>query len=397
MATIKKPSLNVGSIVDKAKDVANNLTASAQRQSPTTRTYNDDGSYTDKDSSGRTVGWGAKGTENLATNGGIMQGSGGSGSGGGGSSNGYNAQNYINQWQQQINNMYDQQRQSQLDQLRHNQNKAVGQINQQKTETGQQYQGMRNQTDAVNLQNVQRLREAMAANGLTASGENVTAQTNLAAQRQNSLNTLNTQEQQTINDYNRRITDLMDPANENALIAQLEAERAKSLLNLGMQADQIGYSRSRDSVMDQRYLDELAYGRGRDTEMDRRYYDELYDSRDWRDTQWNYQLGRDQISDNRYDQQWEYQVGRDKVSDDRYNQEWEYNKEQAAAERAWREYTYNNMSASEKAQMEWARQQFGEDMAWRMYSMQYQGELDRSMAQSQLDAYTGDGSLDFLP
>lgn len=283
----------------------------------------------------------------------------------------FDAEAYMKQFQDQINNMYNQQREAQLAQLIAQRDEAIGEINQQKAQVAPQYQSMRNQTDAMNMQNVQRLREVMASSGLTSSGENVTAQVAQNNARLSSINSLNLQEQQTIDDFNRRITDLQNPANENVLIAQLEAERARALLDIGMRADEIGYNRSRDSIMDQRYMDEIAYGRGRDAEADRRYYDERSYERGWNE------------------KQWDYQTGRDKVADDRYNQEWEYKKEQDKIEKAWREHVYNNMSASEKAQLEWAKQQYGEDAAWKMFALKYQGELDKSLAQTQLGAYSG--------
>lgn len=43
------------------------------------------------------------------------------------------------------------------------------------------------------------------------------------------------------------------------------------------------------------------------------------------DRNYNYQLGRDDVMDNRYNTEWQYQVGRDGISDDRYNQQWNYN------------------------------------------------------------------------
>lgn len=42
------------------------------------------------------------------------------------------------------------------------------------------------------------------------------------------------------------------------------------------------------------------------------------------DRDYNYQLGRDKISDERYANEWAYQQGRDKISDERYANEWAY-------------------------------------------------------------------------
>lgn len=42
------------------------------------------------------------------------------------------------------------------------------------------------------------------------------------------------------------------------------------------------------------------------------------------DREWEYQMGRDQILDDRYDREWDYQVGRDQIGDKRYEQELAY-------------------------------------------------------------------------
>lgn len=228
-----------------------------------------------------------------------------------------------------VNKMYDQQKQSQLSQIRAERDKAIGGINQLKSQVKPQFQQARNQADVVNQQNVQRLRELMAANGLSATGENVSAQVSLNNERQNSLNALNTQESQQLNEYNQRIADLKNPQQEQSMIAALEAERARALLEQQTRAEDMAYQRSRDSVADDRYLKE-----------------------------WNYKQGRDALSD-----------------------------QQQRQEQAWREYTYRNMSATEKAQLEWAKSQYGEDAAWKMFALKYQGELDKSMAGAELDFY----------
>jgi len=291
--------------------------------------------------------------------------------------NAFDQQAYAQQMQGYVNQAFDQQKQAQMEQLKASQNKAVGQINQQKAETAPAYQQKRNQADVVNTQNAQRLREMMAANGLTASGENITAQTSLSNERLNSLNSLNLQEQQQMNDYDRRITDVMDPASEQAMVAALEAERNKALYDAYIRADETGYSRNRDNVMDQRYANEMDYNRNRDYISDSRYADDT-----------NYNRGRDTVSDSQWQQSFDQQGNQWQQSFDQQNKD-------AETERAWREYTYNNMSASEKSSLDWAKQQYGEDAAWRMYAMEYEGEMNKSMNQAQIDAM-GD-PLSFLP
>lgn len=229
--------------------------------------------------------------------------------------------NLIEQGKSQVNQLYDQQKISQLDQLKAQRDKAIGGINQQKSQVAPQYQQARNQADVVSQQNVQRLRELMAANGLTASGENVSAQVAQNNTRQSSLNQLRLQEQQVMNQYDQQITDLNNPAEEQAIISAIEAERTKALIDAQNRAEEMAYQQSRDTI-----------------------------------------------------------------ADDRYSQE-------RNAEIAWRQYTFNNMSATEKAQLEWTKQQYGEDAAWRMYQLKYEGELANAQNQTALNLYTNSGFL----
>lgn len=292
----------------------------------------------------------------------------------------FNQADYAKQQTDNVNSIYDQRKNAQMAQFNAERDKAMGLINQQKAEVAPQYANKRNQADVVNAQNVNKLREMMAANGISASGENVTANVALGSARQGALSQLNLQEQQTNNDFNRQITDINNPERTNAMIAELEASRAEALYNAGNRADDVGYSRQRDGVMDSRYSDETQYNRGRDTVADNRY-----------SQQYGYQQQRDKVSDSQWKQQFDYGKSRDSVADNRWGQEFNQDNQRYAQEKAWREYTYNNMSAADKAQMSQNASQFGEEMAWKMYSQEYQGELQKSLSQSELNAYANGG------
>lgn len=70
---------------------------------------------------------------------------------------------------------------------------------------------------------------------------------------------------------------------------------------------------------------------------DRDYYANMnIDERNY-----NYQLDRDKIADNRYDTEWDYAVSRDKIADDRYNTEWKYKTEQDAIDNAREQQSMN--------------------------------------------------------
>lgn len=310
----------------------------------------------------------------------------------------FNQDDYLKNNQNQVNSIYDQQKNAQMLQFNAERDKAMGLINQQKAEVAPQYASKRNQTDVVNAQNVSKLREVMAANGLQASGENVTANVGLQSARQGALSQLNLQEQQTNNDFNRQITDVNNPDRINAMIAQLESQRSQAMLEASNRADEIGYGRGRDSIMDNRYVDEMGYNRGQDAKQwdyqtgrdavgDKRYENETSYNQGQDKQKWNYQAGRDQVGDNQWQQQYDYQKGRDGVGDSQWDKQFDAGRSDVATDQAWRTYQFNNMSSSDKAQMAQNASQFGEEMAWKMYSQEYQGELAKSMSDSELEAY----------
>jgi hypothetical protein len=203
--------------------------------------------------------------------------------------------NYLTQLTNNTNKVYDQQKAATLAQMKADQQAAIAKLNGQKKDTSVAYQGQRNQSDVVSAQNVQKLRELMASNGLNASGENVTAQASANSDRQNSINSLNLQEQSAVRNINDQINDVNNPAKQQAALAQIEAQRSQALLD----------------------------------------------------------------------------------------------NQNTAQEKAWREYTYNNMSASEKANLDWAKTQYGEDAAWRMFELKYTTEATNAQNQAQVTAYTG--------
>lgn len=219
---------------------------------------------------------------------------------------------YMKEQQNQVNSIYDNQTAARTAQFNAQRDKSLGLVNQQKAEVKPQYAGMRNQTDVVSAQNTSRLRELMASKGIASSGENVTANVGLQSARQGALSQLNLQEQQTNNDFNRQIADINNPAELNAFLADIAAQRSQALMSAGNRADEMAYSRQRDVIGDDRYADETQYGRGQD------------------EKQWGYQTGRDSVNDNRYNDEtkysrgldsrdWNYQLKRDGISDSRYN------------------------------------------------------------------------------
>jgi hypothetical protein len=133
---------------------------------------------------------------------------------------------YFSSSQGDINSVYDKQNTQQLAALKAQQDTATA-------NTKQDYYTKRNAADVTNAQNVQKLRELMASQGIAASGDNLTLNAKANSDRMNSLNSLNTQEQAALNDIN-------NPSKAQAIQNQIETARAQALLN----AKQNAYARA---------------------------------------------------------------------------------------------------------------------------------------------------------
>jgi hypothetical protein len=168
--------------------------------------------------------------------------------------------------QQQINDMYNKQKTAKVTEYTNARNKAVGQLNQQKQEIMPTFQAKRNETDVINRQNVQALRESMAANGLLGSGENVSAQVGLGAARQNSLNDINMEQQTTERDFARRLADINDPGEQNRMLQEIESMRSNALLDAYNRQQQLAYQKRMDDLAEQWRKKEWEYKLKQDRE-----------------------------------------------------------------------------------------------------------------------------------
>ena len=210
-----------------------------------------------------------------------------------------------------------------------------------------------------------------------------------------------------------------DQARSDQLRAQMYQEYMGEQ-QLGLQRDQFGYQKQRDSVADQQWQSQFDYQKTRDTTADSQWQSQ-FDYQKSRDTtadsqwqsQFDYQKTRDAQADKQWQSQYEYQKARDAIADQQWRQQFdlqsqeskdqralawqqfEESKRQFNSEDSWRKYVYANLSASEQAQLDWAKQQYGEDQAWKMFELEYNGELQKSMAETEAGAYSSTYS-DFL-
>jgi hypothetical protein len=109
------------------------------------------------------------------------------------------------------------------------------------------------------------------------------------------------------------------------------------------------------------------------------------------DYQWSkeFRQGVDENAQDQYRWSKEFNQNKDQqqIQNGQWNQEFQQGKHEYTTDHQWRKTTFNNMSANEKATLAQNASQFGEDMAWRMYDQEYQGNLATGQYNAELDAY----------
>ena len=105
------------------------------------------------------------------------------------------------------------------------------------------------------------------------------------------------------------------------------------------------YQLGRDAISDARYTDELAYARGRDAIADERYADER-----------DYARGRDAIADDRYIDERDYARGRDSIEDAKWWSSFQYQKDRDdVADRHWQDTFDYNKDRDKVADDQWQK------------------------------------------
>lgn len=102
------------------------------------------------------------------------------------------------------------------------------------------------------------------------------------------------------------------PALANADYSKQQAERQNQITALQtlLQMDDRNYSRSRDSIMDDRYADEIAYSKSRDLKSDQRYDDEFA-----------YKMSRDDISDEKWKSEFDAKEIQNAIANEQRNKQ----------------------------------------------------------------------------
>lgn len=154
--------------------------------------------------------------------------------------------------------------------------------------------------------------------GLNGSGAGLSAYNQLGANYNNNVASLNAQYNDAVNQYRQQYNQNA-LANAQSVLGNMSEEQRNSYLSglagdNGLNADTLGTINALSAGYNNR--DKVA--------QERQDYED-----EWRQKQWDYQVGRDQILDQRYNDDIAYKTERDKITDQRYNDDVAYKKAQA--------------------------------------------------------------------
>lgn len=144
---------------------------------------------------------------------------------------------YWDQQQQETLDQIQNQYNAQLAQLNATKQKALNDLATQKTQGLQTYQTDANNVDVNNAQQAEKLREILAGTGALYGGQNVTANLNLANERQNGLNTVTTNKNNFLSNIQSQVNNANNTYNANLTTLQnnTAADRLKAIQSIQQQ------------------------------------------------------------------------------------------------------------------------------------------------------------------
>lgn len=189
--------------------------------------------------------------------------------------------NSIQEYTNYQNKLKELQKKSAIANLNNAYNSNLSKLNAEKAGIQPAYYNQKNNVNSQSMLNARNLAEYMAQRGLTNSGLSAQAEINRNMQLQGDIGNLNRQEMQANEDINRRITDATIAYNNDLANAEagIESQALQNLMN--------EYQRQQSAQADQnRWQQQFDYNK-------------TIDNRNF-----NYQTGRDAISDTRYDKEY---------------------------------------------------------------------------------------------
>lgn len=172
----------------------------------------------------------------------------------------------------QLNSIYSNMSASQLQKLKDALAVQLQGYNSQETTANQSAYDNRNNNDVMSMQQMQGLREQMAAQGVN-GGDSITAQVANDASRQSGANAINRDQANAIQDLaqKRALAQSQEASGELSLQQQIDSDKAGAMLNLlqygdsrAFDVDQAKYGRFSDDLARQFQQSQFDYGKGQD-------------------------------------------------------------------------------------------------------------------------------------
>lgn len=172
----------------------------------------------------------------------------------------------------QLNSIYSNMSASQLQQLKNALAVQQQGYNAQETTANQNAYDGRNSNDVMSMQQMQGLREQMAAQGVN-GGDSITAQVANDASRQSGANAINRDQANALQDLaqKRALANSQEASSELSLQQQIDSDKAGAMLNLlqygdsrAFDVDQAKYGRFSDDLARQFQQSQFEYGKGQD-------------------------------------------------------------------------------------------------------------------------------------
>lgn len=230
--------------------------------------------------------------------------------------------------------------------IRNARDTALQGYNASETQAKNQAYNKKNQVAGSTALAAKRLSELLASQGIQ-GGDNLSANARLQSAAQGNLSQIGQTEASLLQDIGqkRNLTNNQAVSQENALVQESEADRINRLLDLdkygneqALNLDNINYSRYSDGL-DRSFRESQAGIQNRLSEAGLYGYDNTgrqtlqsaaqQFNQGQQQKQFDYQVGRDQVGDQRWDTQFNYQQGRDQIGDQQWQQNFGLNERQA--------------------------------------------------------------------
>jgi hypothetical protein len=251
----------------------------------------------------------------------------------------------------QINALKEAQKQQALASLGQKRDASISNLNAEQAKITPAYYAKRNEASTASQLSAKSFAEYMANRGQTSSGASMQGELNRVGQLQGDIGSLNQQELAANGDVQRRMTDVGNAYNSDVAAA-----------NAGIEANSMNQLIAAQQQAYQNALSQYNADRG-----------------------FNYQVGRDTVSDNQYAQQFDYTKSQNALAQQNFQNQFDYSKSKdALAQNNWQQqFDYTKLTNQQQleyqqAQFDYQKQQDAINNTYRQGTFEWQKAMDQA-------------------